>query len=142
MSDEPMSKPNRIEILSTFKLVYADALIDLDLPDDEVEVAQKIAHPKRKLQWKGTRMPLDQAAELYALMKWGYNNFEPDMLDKLWQAYPDGGIEVTPARESSPAVYLHVPIGQRRQVRVFVEKHFHAGEVDWEQADTLRVWWD
>lgn len=121
---------------ATFQRVYADAM-DPEMTEEQFQDASKI----RELNWRGNRMPLGQGAELYATIC-EYNEFQPEMLTKLQKQFPEQGIDLTPARESSVVVYLHVPIGLRRQVRTFVDKHFNADEVDWVQADTLRVWWD
>jgi len=136
--------------LQKFKKVYADAcLFDIPLESwtaEKEKAAQETAMQRRELTWKGERMPLAEAAKLYAEIP-GYNNFQPNMLSDLFNEFKDQGedrkIEATPAREMSVAVYLHVPLGLRRQVRVFVEKNFEADEVEWvAPGDTLRVWWD
>lgn len=122
----------------SFAEAYADAVIP-DMTDAQWNEAEGV----RQLNWRGERMPLAQAAELYATIVDGYNEFQPNMLSDLLAEFPDRGIEVTPAREYSVGVYLHVPIGAlRRQVRLFVEENFHADEVDWVESDTLHVWWD
>ena len=74
----------------------------------------------------------------------GYNEFDPKVLAGLLQAFPTAGIEVTPAREASVAVYLHVPdaTGLQKQVEMFVRNCFRADEVSWRDEGTLRCWWD
>ncbi len=80
---------------------------------------------------------------MYANLEGGYNHFESDMLARLHASFPDRGIEVTPGRENSVVVRFHVPIASTMgQVRKFVEDHFKAAEVEWETAETLRIWWD
>jgi len=86
-----------------FRKVYADAVIPFDLPEKEWEAASEAAQAVRELKWKGERIPLSEAVELYALIP-GYNEFGPETLAKLQVEFPDAGIEATPARESSVAV--------------------------------------
>ena len=74
----------------------------------------------------------------------GYNEFQPYMIVHLGAVFADCDIEVTPAREFSVAVYLHVPNkpGLRRRVEAFVQTNFRADVVAWQDDGTLRVWWD
>lgn len=133
-----------ITLTDKFCQVYADAV--KNHTDKEGE--------KRQLHWHGPKVSLAEAAKLYALIEDGYNNFEPDMLAKLLAEFPDGGIEVTPAREGSPVVYLHIP-DRSADPRPFIRVFFNADEVDivdhftcLQEGETelvgkaLRVWWD
>ncbi len=127
-------------IMTKFAQVYADA-VDHEAPLEDGE--RFPGQNKRELEWKSEhRIPLAEAAEAYAQIDGNYNEFQPTMLADLLAEFPDQGIEVTPAREYSVAVYLHARPGLRRQVRKFVEDNWLADEVDWKEADTLRVWWD
>lgn len=131
--------------MDEFCTAYADAVI-ADMTDEQ----QTVASGQRNLSWKGDRMPLAEAAELYAKICNGYNEFEPGMLRALDVQFGGSGIEVTPARESSVAVYLHIPDngvpGLRGSVRQWIEKNWNADEIDWWDTDnmkgSLRVWWD
>ena len=135
----------------TFEQAFVDAII----PDMTYEQSSKI----RQLYWHGQRIPLAKAVELFAKLTGGYNEFTPDMLAKLQAEFPHAGIEVTPAREGSVAIYLHIPTctatNLKYMVRQFVIRHFNADEVDvvhefscLQQGETelvgdaLRVWWD
>jgi len=62
----------------------------------------------------------------------------------LQKAFPDCGIEVTPAREYSVAIYLHVPDknGLRQRVENFVHDKFQADSISWQRDGALYVWWD
>jgi len=132
--------------LDKFRQVYADAVTTTYPVTNE-------AMKTRQLYWHGERIPLSEAAEAYALISQGYNEFKPNMLAKLLKAFPDG-IEVTPAREASVAVYLHL-LTLPRDVKLFVDKHFNADEVDVVDhftclqdgeveldGEALRIWWD
>lgn len=133
-------------LIDKFRQVYADAVQGYTDTDATCE--------KRQLHWHGPRVSLAEAAEVYALIYEGYNNFQPDMLAKLLAEFPDAGIEATPAREGSPAVYLHIP-DLAYPARAFVKTTFDADEVDivthyscLQDGETelvgeaLRVWWD
>lgn len=137
-------------VTKTFEQVYADAVIP-----NMTEAQWTEASKQRQLNWHGERMPLSEAAELYAKIIEGYNDFKPDAIAKLQAEFPDAGIEVTPARESSVAVYLHIPDGLQDRVKAFVLKHLSAAEVDTvtefsclQDGETklkgkgLRIWWD
>ena len=134
----------------TFEQVYADAVIH-DMTDEQWTEASK----QRQLDWHGERMPLAEAAELYSKICDGYNEFKPDMLAKLQAEFSDAGIEVTPARESSVAVYLYIPDEFKDRVKAFILKRLSADEVDTVTrftclqdgeaelvGEALRVWWD
>ncbi len=137
--------------LDKFRQVYADAVIR-DMTDEQCKVAVK----ERQLHWHGERITLAEAAEIYATICQGYNEFKPNMLKRLLVVCPDVGIEVTPAREGSVAVYLHIPTGrQQKSVEAWVKKMLNADEVDVvdhftclqdgeEELDgeALRIWWD
>lgn len=121
-----------------FRKVYADAVLS-----SEDQEAQNAARIFRELTWKGERMPLAEAAKLYAMLEGGYNEFEPDMIQNVADEFPEAGIEVTPAREMSPAIYFHVESPAiRRRLRIFVEDNLSADTVEYVEGDTLRVWWD
>ena len=89
------------------------------------------------------RLPLAKAVRIYALVP-SYNAFCPEHLRNLQNAFSAESIQVTLAREYSPAVYLHIPdhYGLRQRVESFVREHFNADDVGWTDAETLRVWWD
>lgn len=141
--------------LVKFRKVYADAVVPISiLTQAEFNAAMEQAGPERELAWHGERMPLGEAAEQYAEIVDGYNDFKPNMLKDLAAAFPDNDIEVTPARESSVAVYLHIPTG-RQIVRAWIEQNLNADEVDFVTkfsclqdgevelvGEALRVWWD
>lgn len=121
-----------------WRQVYADAILD-----DMTESQWQEAAAKRELMWRGERQPLADVAEQYAqLNRYGYNEFRRDTIQKLADAFPNAGIEATPAREYSVAIYLHIPAGLRQEVRAFVEKNFEADEIDYEEDGSLRIWWD
>ena len=137
----------------TFEQAYADAVIP-DMTREQFEMASE----ERQLDWRGERMSLANAAKLYAKIRDGYNDFEPNMLAMLQGGFPHAGIEVTPAREGSVAVYLHIPkctaTDMRYMIRQYVEQHFKATEVDVVTefpclegetelvGEALRIWWD
>jgi len=132
--------------LEKFRQVYADAVTETQPTETAMEI--------RELEWHGQRMPLAEAAEAYATICDGYNKFEPYMLARLLEAFPDAGIEVTPAREFSVAVYLHIPTG-KEIVAAWVDQNLEAdnvgfvthftclqdGEADL-VGEALRIWWD
>jgi hypothetical protein len=151
--------------LGSFRQAYADAIIPYeDTP--AFHAAQREAMKHRDLKWHGERIPLAQAASIFAELVDGYNAFRPDTLKDLLAAFPNDGIEVTPAREYSVAVYLHIPASEgfslREQVEAFIREKLEADEIDWYDgicrlepgepgakvcdrtlADAaLRVWWD
>lgn len=131
-------------IIEEFKRVYADAVVEC-LTD---AIWQHLVK-KRQLEWRSERrIPLQDAAVCYAQIMHGYNAFQPTMIGDLQIAFPDAGIEVTPAREYSVVVYLHIPVldmeeqSLRKRVERFVRKHFEADEVKWQRDESLRIWWD
>ena len=127
-------------IIKEFKTVYADAVA----PCLTEAVWQEVA-ARRQLEWRSNRrIPLQDAALCYAAIVEGYNEFQPSMIAHLGAVFADRGIEVTPAREFSVAVYLHVPDkpGLRERVEEFVQANFQADVVSWQDGGTLRVGWD
>ncbi len=128
-------------IIQEFRAVYADAVVEC-----LTEATWEEAARKRTLEWQSDRrIPLHEAAACYAAIVEGYNAFQPHMIADLHAAFADCGIEVTPAREYSVAVYLHVPNkpGLRKRVERFVKANFQADLVSWQDdGGTLRVWWD
>ena len=137
--------------LAMFREVYADAVCDGMPTEDDYKL--------RSLHWHGPRVSLAEAAELYAEID-SYNEFRHDMIAKLAAQFPHDGIEATPAREYSVAVYLHFPTSfvtdvLKRDVRRFVEENFKADEIDTVtkfsclqdgedelNGEALRIWWD
>ena len=131
---------NAAYVLREFRKSYADCL-DPSMSDETFWRAA----PVRRLTWKSDRrITLSEAVRCYGQMATNYNEFQPEMIGMLHKAFPDAGIQVTPAREYSVAVYLHVPNtpGLRQQVELFATSHFLADEVWWDSDDTLRCWWD
>ena len=127
-------------IVKEFRTVYADAVAPCDTEEAWIK-----ASAKRQLNWRAEhRISLKDAARCYAAIKEGYNAFQPNMIANLQRAFPDCGIEVTPAREYSVAIYLHVPDKQqlRQRVEKFVHAEFDADTVSWQGDGALRVWWD
>jgi len=138
-----MTTATQTTMLDKFRKVYADAVIPSSLDQAEWKAAMEVAYDERELRWMGEdRVSLADAAEMYACIENGYNEFQPNMLSDLNEAFADSDIEVTPARELSVTVYLHIPTELCKQVRIFVEQNFHADEVNWVKADTLQIWWD
>ena len=145
MTNVATSKGNKsmqdvASIIEEFKRVYADAVAPC-----LTEAAWEEAAKKRTLEWRSERrIPLRDAAVCYAQIVDGYNEFQAQMIADLHTAFADCGIEATPAREYSVAVYLHVPDkpGLRKRVERFVRANFQADEVSWQDSGTLRVWWD
>ena len=136
------SKPmqNVASIIKEFRTVYADAVAPCLTKAAWQEVAQK-----RTLKWQSERrIPLQDAAVCYAAIVDGYNEFQPQVIADLHTAFADCGIEATPAREYSVAVYLHIPDnpGLRKRVEGFVRANFQADLVSWQDSGTLHVWWD
>lgn len=129
------------DIIKEFKAVYADAVVEC-LTDEAWEEAAR----KRTLEWQSNRrIPLQDAAACYATIVEGYNAFQPHMIADLHAAFADSGIEATPAREYSVAVYLHVPNKPelRKRVERFVQANFQADLVSWQDdGEMLHVWWD
>jgi hypothetical protein len=134
-----LSKEAR-NVLREFRTTYADCMVRRLTPAVWRRVAQK-----RRLQWKSDiRLSLPDAALCYGQMKTNYNLFEPRFIADLAEAFPDADITVTPAREYSVAVYLHVPdvADLRQRVEQFVNERFSADEVLWQTPETLLCWWD
>ena len=127
-------------IIEEFKTAYADAVVEC-LTHETFEEASRI----RQLQWKAPRrISLKDAADCYASILHGYNEFQPSMIADLHSEFSDCGIEVTPVREYSVGVYLHVPDkpGLRKRVEKHVQANFQADLVKWQDSGTLHVWWD
>ena len=127
-------------IIEEFRTVYADAVVECLTNEAWEEAAQK-----RTLKWQSERrIPLQDAAVCYAAIVDGYNEFQPQVIADLHTAFADCGIEATPAREYSVAVYLHIPDnpGLRKRVEGFVRANFQADLVSWQDSGTLHVWWD
>ncbi len=101
------------EILREFRITYADAL-DPEINDEEWTRASK----KRRLVWRHPRqVSLETAAHLYGELAI-YNGFRPSMVHALRKAFAKEGITVTPARDYSVVVFLHVPDRQALRKRV------------------------
>ena len=127
------------EILREFRTTYVDVL-DPEMSHEEWNRASK----KRRLVWRCPRqVSLDTAADLYGELS-VYNGFHPSMVKELHKAFAGKGITVTPAREYSVAILLHVPNCRslRERVMVFVRDNLNPDEVSWEEDGTLRLWWD
>ena len=127
-------------IIAEFRVVYADAVVECLTEAVWEEVARK-----RTLEWRSERrIPLQDAAVCYAQIVDGYNAFHPRMISDLHKSFADCGIEVTPVREYSVGIYLHVPDkpGLRKRVERFVKANFEADLVSWKESETLHVWWD
>ena len=127
-------------IIKEFKAVYADAVTEC-----LTDAAWEEAAQERTLEWRSDRrISLQDAAICYASIVEGYNEFRPFMIAHLGAVFADCDIEVTPAREFSVAVYLHVPNkpGLRTRVEAFVQSNFRADVVSWQDDGTLRIWWD
>jgi hypothetical protein len=128
------------EVMNEFRTTYADAVI-ADMTDSQFWEATRT----RRLMWQSTqRLSLADAVRCYGQLAGPYNRFRPNMLRKLLTAFRDDGIQVTPAREYSVAVYLHVPdvAGLRSRVESFVRRRFQADAISWQEDGTLRCWWD
>ncbi len=121
----------------TFAEAYADAVIP-DMTDEQFETASEV----RELTWRGKRMSLKAAAELYATIVDGYNAFLPNMLTDLLAEFPDAGIEATPAREYSVAVYLWIAESFEDRVENWITEHFHADSINFRDDGSLRIFWD
>ncbi len=127
------------EILREFRITYADAL-DPEINDEAWARAAK----KRRLVWRHPRqVSLETAAHLYGELA-VYNGFRPSMVKALHKAFAGKGITVTPGRDYSVVIYLHVPDrpGLRERVEGFVRADLHPDELSWEDDGALRLWWD
>ncbi len=127
------------ELLHEFRTTYADAL-DPEMSHDEWTRASQ----KRRLVWRHSRrVPLELAARLYGELS-TYNEFRPSMIEALHRAFAGDGITVTPGRDYSVVIYLHVPdrAALRERVEGFVRSRLRPDEISWEKDETLRVWWD
>ena len=128
------------QVMDDFRVAYADVVI-LDMTNAQFAEASRI----RQLTWTSPhRLSLADAVRCYDQMAINYNEFHPGLLRELNAAFGNDAIIVTPSREYSVAVYLHVPdAGDLRQrVERFAHEHFNADEVYWTKPGTLRVWWD
>jgi hypothetical protein len=128
------------QVMDEFRTTYADSL-DAHMSQAQWWRAEKV----RRLNWQSPhRIALADAVRCYVQIDGGYNEFDPTMIGDLHDAFRDDGIQVTPAREYSVAIYLHVPdvVGLRLRVELFVRTHFRADEVSWQDEGTLRCWWD
>lgn len=126
--------------MQRFRRAYADAVIP-DMTDAQFCEAVRV----RQLTWKCKyRLPLADAVECYDQMAGSYNEFHAGLVRALHCAFRDDGIQATPAREMSVAIYLHVPnTGDlRSRVASFCCEHFNADDVDWTEDGILRCWWD
>lgn len=138
---------NDTALIDELRQVYVDA-IPSTLSDYEV-------YKRRSLHWHGQRVSLADAVEAFALIEDGYNAFNSETLAKLQAEFPDAGIQVTPAREGSVAVYLYIPDGLKDRVKAFILEFLSADEVAIVTqfsclqpgepelvGEALRVWWD
>jgi hypothetical protein len=136
-------KPSRdatVQVLRDFLVTYADVIAPNRTPE-RWDLTERV----RRLTWKSKhRITLADAVWCYGQIAVGYNEFQPAMLTELHRAFPDEDIQVTPARELSVAIYLHVPNRNDlwKRIETFVNEHFNADEVKWVTSDTLRCWWD
>ncbi len=132
---------------ATFREVYADAV--------ESKLSKETQSKLRSLHWHGPRVSLAEAARLFSLIEEGYNEFRPDTITRLHAEFPDAGIEATPAREGSVAIYLYIPDEFKDRVLAFIQEHLVADEIDTVtkftcladgetemEGKALRVWWD
>ena len=136
----PDASKDAMQIMEEFRRAYADCMI-ADMSDEDWREAVQV----RQLTWKASHdLPLAAAVRCFDQMACNYNEFEPAMIAELARAFPDAGITLTPAREYSVAIYVHVPNarGLRQRVQRFAAEHFHADEISWENEETLRCWWD
>lgn len=147
-----MTTATKTPLMAKFAQVYADAVTEYSQSNSDANMR------KRELQWThDQRVPLQEAADAYAQIMEGYNEFRPNMIADLlaevqtaMDLSPDCAITATVARAYSVCIYLHVPDkqGLRKRVEAFVRAYFNADEIDWKDADskddpgTLRVWWD
>ena len=128
------------QVMQAFRMAYADAVIPI-MTDAQWQEAARI----RQLEWKSPRrLSLADAVTCYDQMASSYNEFHPGVLRDLNAAFGNDGIQVTPAREMSVAVYLHIPDAGdlRSRVETFAREHFIADDVAWTKPGTLRCWWD
>ncbi len=127
------------ELLHEFRTTYADAL------DSEMDPSEWTRlSTKRRLVWRHSRrVSLELAARLYGELS-TYNDFRPSMIRALHEAFVRDGITVTPGRDYSVVIYLHVPdrAALRERVEGFVRDNLHADEISWEEDEMLRIWWD
>lgn len=138
----PKRKPVNVtsQVMRAFRNTYADAVI-ADMTHEQWQEAARI----RRLTWRSRhRLSLADAVKCYGQMAINYNEFDPDLLREFHAAFGADGILVTPAREYSVAVYLHVPYrdGLRERVESFAHERFNADDVGWTDSETLRCWWD
>ena len=134
------SRETTVKVLRDFMTTYCDA-IHPNSTGERWPLAARV----RRLVWKSEhRVTLADAVWCYGLFSGGYNEFQPDMLTDLQHSFPEDGIQVTPAREYSVAVYLHVPNKKdlRKRIETFANEHFKADDVQWVTPGTLRCWWD
>lgn len=127
------------DVLGEFRRTYADAL-DPEMSHDEWTRASK----KRRLVWRHPRqVSLETAAHLYGELA-VYNEFRPSMVMALHKAFAGEGITVTPGRDYSVVIFLHMPDRKalRERLEGFVRGKLHPDELSWEDDGTLRLWWD
>lgn len=128
------------DVMKEFQEAYADTVNEW-----ESHAEWKALDARRRLTWqRPRRIPLANASWIYSLMSHGYNLYRPHMIPHLWSAFHRYKIEVTPAREYSVAIYLHVPDrpGLRQRVEAFCKEHFEADVVERVDEGTLHIWWD
>ncbi len=127
------------ELLHEFRTTYSDAI------DPEMDASQWTrASQKRRLVWRHSgQVSLGLAARLYGELS-TYNEFRPGMIEALHKAFAADGITVTPGRDYSVVIYLHVPDrpALRERVEGFVRSRLRPDELSWDKGETLRVWWD
>ncbi len=128
------------DVMREFSEVYADAVNEWESAEE-----WKALDARRRLTWKAARrIPLANASWAYAQMAHGYNLFRPFMIPHLYSAFHSAKIEVTPVREYSVGIHLHIPDapGLRQRVEAFANEHFEADIVTWLDDETLSIWWD
>lgn len=122
------------DVISEMKLTYADC-------DQSKSFAE--TESVRRLDWvSGERIPLEDAHKAYDCIP-GYNEFSPEIIRAMQNEFSGLGFEVTCAREGSVCLYLRLnQNGDKAKVKHYCEHNLNADEVDWDDDDTLRIWWD
>ena len=127
------------KLLREFRTTYADAL-EPEMTNEQWDRASR----RRRLVWRHPRqVSLGLAARLYGILA-VYNEFRPGMIKALQMAFARDGITVTPGRDYSVVIFLHVPnrAALRERVEGFVRDNLNTDELSWEKDGELRLWWD
>jgi hypothetical protein len=100
----------------------------------------------RNLDWRSTPVSIDEAYSAFINVCKSYNKFKTEsVFNKLKFICQDYDVSVSLAREGSPAIYLYTKTAEDAQYifnKLKEEHSMHIDELDFDNATTIRMWWD